>query len=326
MTTHREKRARAAGVAPFLLAVLLGIAPVPGAAQDVPPDPLDECVRLAPLFREAVDAGEWTLALETGEEMAWQAMTLHTDLLFEIARQHALLGEPAEAYLWLDRARAAGFWDVMRVREDEAFANLITEDHFRALLRGIWLNGYIAMLERDERDDFQMPARVMETLALEPGERVADVGAGSGYFTIPVAKAVGPEGVVWAMDIRQEMLDFLEKRLRGEKIENVRVRLVEPDDPGLPPGGVDTILMVDTWHYIRDPAYAAKLRAGLAPGGRVVVIDYRPKPWEERPWGVPPQQQTPREELDAHFAEAGLQPVRVHDFLPEQYFVEYEAR
>ena len=94
----------------------------------------------------------------------------------------------------------------------------------------------------------------------------------------------------------------------------------------LPAGGVDTILMVDTLHYITQrTAYAEKLRAGLAPGGRVVIIDYKPKPFEERPWGPPPEQQISRETVDADFAKAGLQPVKVHDFLPEQYFVEYRA-
>ena len=165
----------------------------------------------------------------------------------------------------------------------------------------------------------------MAALALAPGERVADIGAGSGYFTIPVAKTVGSSGIVWAIDIRQEMLDYIDNRIEEEKLDNVQLVLVPKDDPQLPAGGVDTILMIDTWHYIRDPEYAKKLRTALAPGGRVVIIDYKPKPWEDRSWGPPPQQQTSREELDGHFAQAGLKPVKVHDFLDEQYFVEYGA-
>jgi hypothetical protein len=87
---------------------------------------------------------------------------------------------------------------------------------------------------------------------------------------------------------------------------------------------VDTILMIDTLHYVKDrTAYAKKLIYGLAPGGRVVIIDYRPKPFEERPWGPPPQQQMSKEEVDADFAAAGLKVLRSHEFLPEQYFVEY---
>ena len=189
---------------------------------------------------------------------------------------------------------------------------------------------YLAMLERPEREAFQKPGQVMAVLAFRPGERVADVGAGSGYFTIPVAKAVGPGGVVWAIDIRQPMLAYIANRLRNEKLTNVRLKLVGPDDPQLPPDGVDTILMVDVYHYIhfekRGAEYATKLRPALARGGRVVIIDYTPKPFEERPWGPPPEQQMSRQTLDGYMAKAGLRPAKVHTFLPEQYFVEYVAR
>jgi SAM-dependent methyltransferase len=126
------------------------------------------------------------------------------------------------------------------------------------------------------------------------------------------------------MDIRQEMLDHIAKRLEAEKLTNVKLVLVKPDDPMLPVGGADTILLVDTLHYVQDrAAYARKLRAGLAPGGRVVIIDYIPKPWSERPWGPAPEQQFSREQIDADMAAAGLVPIKIHEFLTEQYFVEY---
>ncbi|UCH85395.1 MAG: class I SAM-dependent methyltransferase, partial [Candidatus Latescibacterota bacterium] len=210
--------------------------------------------------------------------------------------------------------------------EDDSFAIIREEERFKTLLRRVRIERYLEMLERPERDDFQKPEQIMKTLAFRQGEKVADIGAGSGYFTIRVAHAVGKDGLVWAIDIRPEMLDYIDARLEGEGLQNVRLMLVDPDDPQLPRGKVDTILMIDTWHYIRDPEYAKKLHAGLAPGGRVVIIDYRPKPWEERPWGPPPRQQTPREEIDTHFAEAGLVPVESYDFLPEQYFVVYQAK
>jgi ubiquinone/menaquinone biosynthesis C-methylase UbiE len=156
---------------------------------------------------------------------------------------------------------------------------------------------------------------------------VADIGAGSGYFTRRIAPAVGATGVVWAIDIAPEVLDYLEARARRGGLANVRVQRVQPDDPQLPAGGIDTILMVDTLHYVKErESYAKKLRAGLAPGGRVVVIDFVPKPPEERPWGPPPEQKMSREEVDAAMAEAGLVPARVHDFLTEQFFVEYRPR
>jgi SAM-dependent methyltransferase len=102
---------------------------------------------------------------------------------------------------------------------------------------------------------------------------------------------------------------------------------VPKDDPQLPPASLDTILLVDTYHYIENRAeYARRLRAALAPGGRVVIIDYVPKSWKKRPWGPLPGQQVSRETVDKEMAAAGLKPVRSHSFLPEQYFVEYAVR
>jgi len=97
---------------------------------------------------------------------------------------------------------------------------------------------------------------------------------------------------VLALDIAPEMLEYLDLRVKARKATNVTLRLVASDDPQLDPGGVDTILMIDAIHYVKDRvAYAKKLRPALAPGGRVVIIDYRPKPMSERPWGPPPEQQ-----------------------------------
>jgi ubiquinone/menaquinone biosynthesis C-methylase UbiE len=146
-------------------------------------------------------------------------------------------------------------------------------------------------------------------------------------FARRVSSAVGPAGIVWAIDIRPEVLAVLGERARRDGLTNIQLQVVRPDDPQLPPAGVDTILMVDTLHYLKDrAAYTRKLRAGLAPGGRVVIIDFRPKPLEERPWGPPPEQKMSREDVDAAMAEAGLFPARVHEFLTEQFFVEYRTR
>lgn len=184
---------------------------------------------------------------------------------------------------------------------------------------------YIAMLERKERDVFQKPDEVMRALALRPGERVADVGAGSGYFTLRVARAVGPSGRVLAIDVNPDLLELLDRRAKEAGLANVTSRRVEKDDPDLPPAGIDTILMVDMFHYVKDRAvYARKLRAGLAPGGRIVVIDYLP--WAGCPGAPRPERRLSRESVDEAMAAAGLAPARVHEFLPEQFFVEYMVR
>jgi cyclopropane fatty-acyl-phospholipid synthase-like methyltransferase len=129
---------------------------------------------------------------------------------------------------------------------------------------------------------------------------------------------------VLAADVSQEMLDYLDKRTQAEGLTNVTLKKVDKDDPLLPAGGIDTILMVDTLHYVKNRGeYAKKLKAALAPGGRLVIIDYIPKSWEERPWGPPPEQHMSREMVDAEMAEGGLKQTKVYDFLPEQYFVVY---
>ena len=282
-------------------------------------------------LRQATEAshagGDYAKALASAEALRDALDAERIDVLYRIAGLHALLGRKEQAYAALQQAFDAGFWNFAGLRKNDDFKSIRDEERFRAMARKAWSAQYIAMLERDEREEFQKPAQVMETLAFRPGERVADVGAGSGYFTVRVARAVGPTGWVLAIDIRQEMLDYVAARLAREKIGNVRLSLVQPEDPQLPPGGIDTVLMVDTIHYVKDlPAYAKKLRPGLAEGGRVVIIDYRPKPWAERPWGPPPEQQVPRERIDEAMAAAGLKPVRAHEFLPEQYFVEYAIR
>lgn len=303
----------------FLLTVCLA---APGPAQEAGEEP--DFDALVTQFEAARAAGDYDLALDLALQKNELAQIDYIFTLRDVAAMHSRLGHTEEAYEWLQESLDAGFWDFRALMNDEAFATISEEKRFRAMLRQAWTTQYLSMLEREGREDFQKPEKVMETLDLKPGEKVADIGAGSGYFTIPVARAVGEEGVVWAIDIRREMLDHIAGRLEAEGLKNVRLMQVGSTDPQLPEAGVDTILMVDVLHYVKDrAAYAKKLKYGLAPGGRVVIIDFRPKPFEERPWGPPPSQQMSKEEVDADFATAGFKVLRSHEFLPEQYFVEY---
>jgi ubiquinone/menaquinone biosynthesis C-methylase UbiE len=291
------------------------------------PSESDDRTALEQAIARAEAARDWPAAIDAAKRLNDVVESDHVASLYRLARLHALSGQRAEAYEYLERMHQAGLWNAFEIRRDEAFAALREEERFRELVRRVRFKAYLWLLERPERDAYQMPERVLQTLALRAGERVADVGAGSGYFTRRVSRAVGPDGVVWAIDVDAELLAWLEQRARAEGLTNIRIRRVEKDDPQLPPAGVDTILMVDTLHYIpaaERGAYARKLRAALAPGGRVVIIDFLPKTPEERPWGPPPSQKMAREEVDAAMAEAGLSPVRVHEFLTEQFFVEYE--
>ena len=286
---------------------------------------LDLAALVAKIDQET-KAGDRAGALEAAEQLVSATEQEHFEALYAAASLHSELGHRDPAYRYLARAMGAGFNDRDRVLKDPAFQPFRDEAPFQSLARKAWANGYVELLERPNREDVQKSPQIMEALAFRAGERVADIGAGSGYFTIPVARAVGPTGVVWALDAAQEMLDYLDFRVRAQKIENIRLRKVMRDDAQLEPASLDTILMIDTIHYVKDRVgYARKLRQGLAPGGRLVIIDYFPKPMSERPWGPVPEQQIPRQQMDADMAAAGFKVERAYDFLPEQYFVIYSV-
>ena len=123
------------------------------------------------------------------------------------------------------------------------------------------------------RGTWQRPDDVVTALAIAPGSRVADLGAGDGYFVPYLAAAVGPEGRVYAVEVEEPLVAALSARFAAER-GNVETVLAGYDDPRLPEAGVDLVLLVNTYHHIEDwPAYFARLRGALAPGGRVAVIE-----------------------------------------------------
>jgi ubiquinone/menaquinone biosynthesis C-methylase UbiE len=131
-------------------------------------------------------------------------------------------------------------------------------------------------LDRSERDLEENPDRAVDVLKLEKGSTVADVGAGSGYMTVKLAKKVGPQGKVYANDIQQGMLDLLSKRVTKSKLTNVSTVLGTQDDPKLPADTLDLVLMVDVYHELSQPQVMLRhIRDSLKPGGRLVLLEYR---------------------------------------------------
>ena len=186
------------------------------------------------------------------------------------------------------------------------------------------MDDYIARMESPDRAQWQKPERVISALELRPGERVADVGCGPGYFTMPLAEAVGPTGKVWAVDIEPKMIERVQDHVTKRELHNVEPLLSREDDPGLPEGVVDTVLIVNTYHHFNyRPVYVSKLKRALAPGGRIVIIDFVPKSRDERGFGPRLEMQLSRRTVDAELATSGFYPAAVHSFLPEQYFVEF---
>jgi len=178
---------------------------------------------------------------------------------------------------------------------------------------------YIASLEDPKRDAYQKPDEVMAALALRPGEVVADIGAGSGYFTLRFARAVGATGRVYAVDISPDMIRYLNRRLRDAHVTNVSTVLADPDDPLLGDASVDRFVIVDTWHHVEDQAkYLRLLKKMLKPGGQVVHIDFQKR---ELPIGPPLGMKIAREDLVKQMERAGFRLAAEHSFLPYQYFL-----
>lgn len=133
-----------------------------------------------------------------------------------------------------------------------------------------------AWLDRPERELEEEPDRALDAIGLEAGAVVADVGAGSGYFTIRMSRRVGPRGIVYAVDIQPGMLELLRRRMDAEGMTNVVPILGALDDPRLPVAALDLILMVDVYHEFSEPQrMLRRMRDALKPGGRLVLLEYR---------------------------------------------------
>ena len=131
-------------------------------------------------------------------------------------------------------------------------------------------------LERDDREREENTSLLIDLLGLEPGDRVADLGCGSGYFARRIAPIVGNDGEVLCIDIQAEMLEIARRLTEREGISNVEMILSEPDDPKIPPGSVDLILLVDVYHELSHPEpMLARMLEALAPGGRIALVEYR---------------------------------------------------
>ena len=134
--------------------------------------------------------------------------------------------------------------------------------------------GDLAIFDYPDRDKKLQIDRVMDLLGIALGKNVADIGAGSGWFTVRAARRVGPTGAVLAEDINPLAIEYIGKRISKENLPNVRTVLGTPDDPGLPSGSVDAVLMLKVYHEIAHPVPTMKaLQRALRPGAKVGIID-----------------------------------------------------
>ncbi len=178
---------------------------------------------------------------------------------------------------------------------------------------------YIKALEDPGRDKWQKPERVVQALDLKPGESVADIGAGSGYFTLRFARAVGPTGRVYAVDIDPGMLDYIKSRAKQEHLDNITTVLADPHDPKLPTASVNLIFICDTLHHISNrKEYFPLLARALKPQGRLVNVDFQKRPL---PLGPPLEMKIAKKDMIAEVEPTGFHLIKQYDFLPYQYFL-----
>lgn len=178
-------------------------------------------------------------------------------------------------------------------------------------------------LDRPERESEEQPTRAVDALRLKSGMVVADVGAGSGYYTVRLARAVGRSGHVFATDLQPGMLDLIRAKVTREKIENVTLVQGTATDPRLPDATFDMVLMVDVYHELSGPqAFIARLKKSLKPDGRLVLIEFR---GEDPNVPVLPVHKMTVAQIRDELAADGLAIERVIDVLPWQHIVILKA-
>jgi ubiquinone/menaquinone biosynthesis C-methylase UbiE len=182
----------------------------------------------------------------------------------------------------------------------------------------------LTLLESPDRDIWQKPDQIMDALGIADGSKVADIGAGGGYFTVRLARRVGPNGVVWAEDVQPEMLEAIKRRVAKDVAKDIRnVVPVEgtSSDPMLPAGSLDAVLVLETYQEVQlggSPLlFLQNIRAALRPGGRVGIIDYKKDGGGPGPDGPRPDPET----VISVAEQAGLRLLKRETFLPFQFFL-----
>jgi ubiquinone/menaquinone biosynthesis C-methylase UbiE len=171
-----------------------------------------------------------------------------------------------------------------------------------------------AWLERSTREEEEKPEIVLRTMKLKDGDVVADVGAGSGFYTRRLARAVAPNGIVYANDVQPEMLEILRRKADEEKITNIVPVEGTTTDPKLPAGALDWILLVDVYHEFQQPKPMLEaMKRALKSGGRVALVEYR-----ETTLHIRPEHRMTKEQVLSEWVPAGFRLVEVVEEMPLQ--------
>lgn len=174
-------------------------------------------------------------------------------------------------------------------------------------------------LIRHKREREEATTRMREELGLKPGMTVCDLGSGNGYHTLPIAERVGPEGKVYAVDIQPEMLDLLRERAEGRRLGNIECIVNTPQDPKIPAGTCDLILLVDVYHEFSHPAeMLAGIRKALKPDGLLVLVEFRA---EDETVPIKPEHKMSKAQILKELGLNGFKLAREFDGLPWQHLM-----
>jgi ubiquinone/menaquinone biosynthesis C-methylase UbiE len=174
-------------------------------------------------------------------------------------------------------------------------------------------------LDRNERESEEHPDKAIAELNIKPGQFVGDVGAGTGFYSLRIAKLVGPSGTVYANDIQPGMLERLNNNAAAQHVTNVVTVLGTESDPKLPPGKLDLVIMVDVYHELSRPQRMLdRIRDSLKPDGRLVLLEYRK---EDPSVPIRPEHKMSVQEVKAEVIPEGYRFEKVVDTLPWQHII-----
>lgn len=182
--------------------------------------------------------------------------------------------------------------------------------------------GGVPWLERPQRESEERPQLTIDALEIKPGQTVADLGAGSGYYSFRIAPLVGEQGSVLAIDVEPRMLRIVGERARHDRLKNITTVLSTPSDPNLEPNSIDLLFMVDVYHELEYPfEVMTKVRAALKPGGRVALIEYRA---EDPAVMIKPVHKMTERQIIKELTAAGFRHQKTIRTLPLQHLVLFQ--
>lgn len=188
------------------------------------------------------------------------------------------------------------------------------------------VEAWIKRFEREQREVYKNRVAIVKTMGLEAGNAVADIGAGTGAFTAELAKTVGETGKVHALDISPKFIDHLKARVATEGLQQVSVKLSEPNDITLPEGSIDVAFACDTYHHFENPQSILKtIHTALKPGGRLVIVDFHRIEGKTKEW-LMKHVRAGQEVFAKEITDAGFerQPDPPHEYLVENYLMVFK--